>query len=121
MITLTKRDWAEIYNALRDKINSPVVSGDHEWHGHLEAMLTSIGPDGERASVEGVDPNDEPLPIPSISECDSCEWRGTPPVSMEAIPNLFERIDPGGIVPSGECPMCHALCYPLDQGKEENA
>lgn len=30
------------------------------------------------------------------------------------IPNLFERLTPGGIVPSGECPACGALVYPED-------
>ena len=30
------------------------------------------------------------------------------------IPGLRERLDPGGIVPSGECPNCGALCYPTD-------
>ena len=28
------------------------------------------------------------------------------------IPDLWERLDPGGTVPSGECPQCGALVYP---------
>jgi len=30
------------------------------------------------------------------------------------IPDLLQRIEPGGIVPSGECPNCKSLCYPMD-------
>lgn len=30
------------------------------------------------------------------------------------IPDLLERIGPGGIVPAGECPDCGALVYPLN-------
>ena len=31
------------------------------------------------------------------------------------IPGLAERLDPGGIVPAGECPECGALVYLEDQ------
>lgn len=48
------------------------------------------------------------------SKCDNCGWRGVPKIDAFAdIPDLFERIEPGGVVPSGECPECGALCYPL--------
>ena len=30
------------------------------------------------------------------------------------IPGLLSRIEPGGIVPAGECPDCGALVYPLN-------
>jgi hypothetical protein len=30
------------------------------------------------------------------------------------IPDLLQRIGPGGTVPSGECPDCGALVYPLN-------
>jgi DNA-directed RNA polymerase subunit RPC12/RpoP len=33
------------------------------------------------------------------------------------IPNLFERIEPGGEVPNGECPDCGALVYPHANGE----
>lgn len=29
------------------------------------------------------------------------------------IPGLLSRVEPGGIVPAGECPGCGALCYPV--------
>jgi hypothetical protein len=53
-----------------------------------------------------------PRQTPSTSHCDNCEWRGiTPAEGLGNIPDLAERIDPGGIVPSGECPECGCLCY----------
>ena len=44
-------------------------------------------------------------------KCDNCEevWHGT---ALKDIEDLSERIEPGGVVPSGECPVCQALCYP---------
>jgi len=45
--------------------------------------------------------------------CDNCSeiWNGR---DLSDIANLYERIDAGGVVPSGECPdpECGALCYP---------
>ena len=46
--------------------------------------------------------------------CDNCAWIG--PVSEMKVrwPNisgLTERLEPGGEVPSGECPKCYSLCY----------
>lgn len=46
------------------------------------------------------------------SKCDNCNWTGEPLFELHEIEDLLERIDPGGIVPSGECPKCDCLCYP---------
>ncbi len=48
----------------------------------------------------------------SWHRCDSCgtKHRGD---TLEPIMELLQRIEPGGIVPSGECSECGALCYPL--------
>ncbi len=35
--------------------------------------------------------------------------------SLAPIHDLEQRIEPGGVVPSGECPDCGALCYPIQQ------
>jgi hypothetical protein len=47
--------------------------------------------------------------------CDNCGWKG-PKRELQSIfpsiPNITERIEPGGIVPSGTCPKCACLCYP---------
>lgn len=50
---------------------------------------------------------------PDAYVCDNCEalW---PFERLEDIADLGERLDAGGIVPAGECPVCGALCYPND-------
>jgi len=34
---------------------------------------------------------------------------------LEEVENFFERVEAGGVVPSGQCPDpgCGALCYPI--------
>ena len=49
----------------------------------------------------------------SLHMCDDCgeimaEHR------LREVLRLAERVDPGHLVPSGECPKCFALCYPLE-------
>lgn len=47
-----------------------------------------------------------------LHECDNCgaihKWS-----ALKDIKDLAERITPGGVSPSGECPDCAALCYPV--------
>lgn len=45
--------------------------------------------------------------------CDNCRkiWTAE---ALKDFCDLMERINPGGIVPSGECPECSALCYPYE-------
>ena len=38
---------------------------------------------------------------------------GDPKISLSEIVDLNERLDAGSVVPSGECPKCEALCYPV--------
>jgi len=38
--------------------------------------------------------------------------------SLLPIQDIEQRVEPGGMVPSGECPDCGALCYPVS-GKPE--
>ena len=47
--------------------------------------------------------------------CDNCQktWEDE---ELAEIHDPVERIDPGGVVPSGECPECGALCYPVKGG-----
>ena len=47
----------------------------------------------------------------SSHECANCggTWEDG---DLKAIKDYFERVEPGGTVPSGECPECGALCYP---------
>jgi hypothetical protein len=50
--------------------------------------------------------------------CPNCAWDG-PANQTRPIHDLWERIEPGGTVPIGECPECGALAY-LDTEEEEN-
>lgn len=46
-----------------------------------------------------------------MHKCDNCrrqfQWQ-----QLQPIDNIGERIEPGGTVPSGQCPECQCLCYP---------
>lgn len=44
--------------------------------------------------------------------CDNCDgrWRGE---DLQIIADFQERVTPGCPCPSGECPTCGALCYPV--------
>jgi hypothetical protein len=48
-----------------------------------------------------------------LSTCGNCDWKGQPDIELTEIPDLNQRLEPGSTVPSGECPKCAALCYPL--------
>lgn len=53
----------------------------------------------------------------AVNHCDNCNWTGPDEelnVEFPDIPDLMERIEPGGVVPSGECPACECLCYPVE-------
>ena len=61
MIDLSREDWAEIYYALDSKVNliaegSPKDRLSQRWIKHLEAIKDAIGPDGETAADDGVNP-----------------------------------------------------------------
>jgi len=50
-----------------------------------------------------------------MNRCDDCGHQCSDDelkVTLYQIPHLLERIEPGGIVPAGECPNCGALTYP---------
>ena len=48
--------------------------------------------------------------------CDNCGQRYDHEDQLKHvfpdIPGLLERLEPGGVVPAGECPACGALAYP---------
>jgi predicted nucleic acid-binding Zn-ribbon protein len=44
--------------------------------------------------------------------CDNCGAIYTDNTLHEVVGRLESRTEPGGIVPSGECVKCGALCYP---------
>lgn len=46
-------------------------------------------------------------------QCDNCHFLidEASEEAMNPIRDLQERIEPGGVVPAGECPQCGALMY----------
>jgi hypothetical protein len=46
-------------------------------------------------------------------KCGNCQkvWTAK---RLKDIQDLEQRIEAGGMVPSGECPECGALCYPVN-------
>lgn len=48
--------------------------------------------------------------------CDGCgyAWQPKDIIPLEFTPDLNTRLDPGGVVPAGECPECHALVYRVE-------
>jgi hypothetical protein len=57
-----------------------------------------------------------PLAATGQHQCDNCEWQGEA-AELHPIENLFQRVEPGGVVPSGQCPKCAALAYPVVPAK----
>ncbi len=45
-------------------------------------------------------------------QCDNCGKVFTADELCD-VEDFSMRVEPGGIVPSGECPECGALCYPI--------
>jgi hypothetical protein len=55
-------------------------------------------------------PEDEDV---DTSYCQNCDWQG-PDGELKPVRDLFERVDVGEPMPSGECPKCGALCQPVE-------
>jgi len=47
-----------------------------------------------------------------MHECGNC-GKVHPAKDLMEIKDLFERVFPGEVMPSGECPACGALCHPV--------
>ncbi len=65
-----------------------------------------------QSEVRPVDPDD------GRHECANC-GEDYPASALNTIQDYFERVEPGGLVPSGECPNCGALCYPLSENPDD--
>ena len=55
------------------------------------------------------DGDDDPIDV-----CDNCRKEYKREMLCE-IKDYFQRVEAGGMVPSGECPACGALCYPIEK------
>jgi hypothetical protein len=53
-----------------------------------------------------------------VVRCDDCkkEWGEDDYIPLEETIELNRRLDPGSIVPAGECPDCGALVYLISRG-----
>jgi hypothetical protein len=49
-----------------------------------------------------------------LNVCANCHETFTSAELEELTHGFWERVSPGEIMPSGECPKCHALCYPTE-------
>lgn len=54
--------------------------------------------------------------IDKLCRCNNCDWEGLESklgLSLGEIRHLAERLDPGAVVPAGECPIpdCRAFAY----------
>jgi len=53
-----------------------------------------------------------------MCECGNCDWEGTANelgCPLDETPDLHERLDPGSVVPAGECPECRCFAYFLNR------
>jgi hypothetical protein len=58
-----------------------------------------------------------PVDLCGQSECGNCGevWKDEDIKPLIDVHHLWERISPGEIVPSGECPDCGALCHSTEK------
>ncbi len=63
---------------------------------------------------------DCPACAAEIHKCDNCDTCYQEDELINPIRHLEQRMTPGGVVPSGECPDedCGALCYPITKKKD---
>ena len=56
-----------------------------------------------------------------MNRCDNCEWSGSDEQlgrTLSEMHHLAERLDPSSTVPSGECPECGCLAYPVREYRD---
>lgn len=55
-------------------------------------------------------------------ECDNCEYatdEGSHIIPLSDCEGLGERLDPGSVVPAGECPVCKSFMYLHESSADE--
>jgi hypothetical protein len=57
----------------------------------------------------------------TLCRCDNCGYECSQDELILSIQDLLQRIEPGGIVPAGECPKCKSLSYPVKKETEKLA
>lgn len=51
------------------------------------------------------------------AKCQSCDWTG-PADLCAPLKNAHERVEPGDVMPAGECPVCNASAMPVPDNPE---
>ena len=51
------------------------------------------------------------------AQCQSCNWIG-PADYCGPLRNAWERVQPGDVMPAGECPVCNASAMIVEDGEE---
>src|SRR4029077_6424586 len=52
-------------------------------------------------------------PVEQLHECQNCGKKFTEDKLADYSGGFWERVSPGEIMPSGQCPSCGALCHPV--------
>ncbi len=123
-VTVIYKNWKNEVR-LREIIPHRLYWGRTEYHPELQWLLEALDTeDGKLKQFAWKDCKvSQKATLPAepdgkeASECGNCHWYGVPDIGLAHITDLLERIEPGGELPSGECPECGALCYLSKQGK----
>jgi hypothetical protein len=102
--------------ALDEDFGDEVLYPDSNSAGEIDPELVLVE-DVEEAEANEERESAETVVVAQRCCCDNCTWQGT---TEEANPirDLWQRVDPGGEVPVGECPKCGALAYLDDDASE---
>jgi hypothetical protein len=92
---------------LRIEIYEPLAKHEIE---EIKTLIIGMGVDVTKITVEHVPEKEEPV---EENYCQNCDWKG-PDDELKPIRKLWERVEPGDPMPSGECPKCGALCQPVE-------
>lgn len=77
----------------------------------LEGIETTHAPDEDSVfACRTCGSESKVITITQPRKCANCDrlWNKD---ELEPIDKIEERVDEGEVMPSGECPACHALCY----------
>lgn len=97
-----KKQMAEILKAylsigaIEQESIRPVMDIDQDFDAALNGIMSALK--GDVASK-------------SQSKCQNCE-RSWPTQMLPEVRDLRMRVAPGEPMPSGECPVCYAVCHP---------
>lgn len=123
--------FARLSQAIEENENqfeTEIDGGDHEWDQHSTMSCNHCGFVGEASEFEydaGKPKRNYRQPKSGTCvehECDNCGATFKShqiKIGLDSIPDLLQRLTPGGTVPFGECPDCGAFVYPVELGKKK--